>query len=590
MKIFRWQGIIILLVLIALVSVFFIFFFDTLVKKTLEKTLSTALRRPVEIQSFKSNILSLKFTIQNIQVADKKNPYKNLVQIKKVAFDLSSEKLAFKKYHIENLSVEDIALNTQRKTPAFTKEEQEEREKKDSKKIPNIFEKLKFPSVEEILKKEKLKTVEVGKHYEKELSYSIQEWKTYYKDIQKEREHIEKLKQQIKTLENQVKHIKSLDDIKKIKENVKSLKAQIDDRLKKIKNLKQKLKEDTQKIQNAYKDINQAYKYDLNYLKNKYSLDLEGGINLAGLLFGDTIKNYLKKGISIYKTISPYLKRGEEKQKELQEKRYRLEGRYVKYVEYNPSPDFVIKEGKLSLFMFDSKITGRLKNFSDNQKIYKKPFEIFLNSKETKLFKDFRFYSKFDRTTKQEKDNFNLEIDNLKTKEIVLKNFIKFTENSVNLRADVSVLEEKILNGEVKFIFEKTKPIILRTDSSAEIFKQLFEDINRFFVLVKLGGTLESPSFKIKSDLDDMLSARFKNLVNQKIAKFNTELQAKLDQNRQKYEKQIQQYKKEFEKYSKLISQYESEYKQLLEEIKRKFDTKELQKKIKKSILKKFKF
>ncbi len=588
MKIFRWQGVLVVLILTVLITVFFLFFFDSLVKKILQKTLSTALNRPVEIENLNSNLLALRFEIDNIQVADSDDPYKNLLQIQKLIFDLSSEKIAFKKYHVESVLFEKIQLNTKREKPAFVKKEKEE-EKKDKTqklKVPDFTQKLQFPSVKEILEREKLKTVEVGKRYKEELSSTIESWKKRYAELKKEKEELKNLTEKVKTLEEKIKKIKSLEDIKQIKKTVDELNKVIRQKLENIKNLKAQLKKDSQKIKQAYKELDKAYKEDIEYLKNKYSFDVEGGINLAGLLFGDTVKNYLQKGLSVYRAISPYLKKGEEKQKELEQKRYRLEGRYVKYVEYNPSPDFVIKDGKLSFVMFDSLITGKIKNFSDNQKIYKKPFEIFLISKETNVFDSFKFYSKFDRTTSTEKDSFNLSIENLKTKEIVLKDLVKFSDNYIVLDADIGILKEKFLKGKVKFSFKKTTPVVLRKDSSKDILKKLFEGIDRFYVMVDLDGTVDKPSFKIKSDLDEKLSSRFRKLVRAKVDRLNKQITQEVEKNKSMYLNEIKKYEEKFKEYEKVVSSYESSYKELLKEIKEKFDPKKLQKKIKKNILK----
>ena len=593
MKIIRWQGVIVLLFLVAFVFVFFIFFFDNLTKKILEKSLSLSLQRPVEIKDFDSNLLSLRFSLEGIQVADNKDPYKNVIEIKKVVFNLSSKELAFKKFFVEDLSIYDIKVNSKREKPAFIEKQERQKqseEKYTKRKLPDITQKLKLPSVEEILKREKLKTIEVGKKYKQELPKLIEKWDKNFKQLQKQQNDIQNLKEKIKNLEKKAKNIKSIDDIKSIKQEVEDIKNLINEKLAKIQSLKKQLKEDAKKIKQAYIEIDKAYKEDISYLKNKYSFDVEGGINLAGLLFGDTVKNYIQKAISIYKTVSPYLKKGEEKQRELEEKGYRLEGKYVQYVEFNPSPDFVVKEGNLSVLLSGSKLTGKIKNFSDNQKLYKKPFELTVSSKKTQYFDDVRFYSKFDRTTASAKDNFLINIKGLKTKEIILKDFIKFTQNIVNVNAEIKVLNENILKGHIKFIFDKTKPVVLKSDASADIIKKLFEGINRFFILIDLKGTLDKPSFGVKSDLDDILSNKFKKLVKEKVDKFNKELSGKLKVYKESYIKEFEEYKSKLDSYKNYVSKYETEYKSVLKQLKDKFSTKKLQKKIKKNLLKKFGF
>ncbi len=586
MKIFRWQGIVVLLILSILIGVFFIFFFDGLMKLILEKTFSTALQRPVEIQKFQSNLISLNFQIDKIQIGDKKDPFKNIAEIGKIKFNLDAGKLAFKKYDVENLSIENIQFNTKREKPSFVKKERKEEKEESKLDIKKFTQKLKVPSAKEILKREKLKTVEVGQKYEKEFKKIEEKWKKNYIEIQKEKETIKKLQEKVDYLKKKSKKIKNLEDIKRITETVKELQKEIKQKLSKIKSLKQEINKDKKTIENAYKEIQEAYKYDIKHLKEKYSLNVEGGINIAGLLFGDEVKKYLDKALSVYKTISPYLKRGEEKQKEIEEKNYRLEGKYVKYKEYNPYPDIVIQKGKLSLTAFNSNISGTLKDFSDNQKIYGKPFQLTFESKNSSLFKRFYFHSVFDRTKQSSVDSFKTQIDNLKSKDYEIKNFVKFINNTLAVKSDIKIKDEKKLNGYINLIFEKTEPVVLRTDKSAEIIKKLFEGINKFYIGINLSGEINSPAIKIKSDLDEMISKRLRKLIKAKIDKFNKELNKEIEKQKSKYMSEIQKYKKDIEKYQNIIKNYESKYKSILDEIKNKYSEKSLKKQIKKKLFK----
>ena len=593
MKIFRWQGIIALLVLIALISIFFIFFFDSLLKKTLEKTLSSTLKRPVEIENVKTDVLSLKFNINGLQIADKKDRYKNLLEIKSINFNLSSQKLAFKKYDIENLTVEEIRFSTKREKPWSIKErEKEEKPSKEEKKIDlkSFKEKLSLPSAKEILKREKLKTVETGKYYEEKLKELKIKWENKYKELQKEKQSLEALQKQIKELEKKAKKIKSIDDLKTITENAKQIKKQINQKIEKIKQLKRELKQDTELIKKAYSDLQKAYKEDINRLKRKYSLSLEGGVNLAGLIFGDKVKEYLEKGLSVYRTISPYLKRGEEKQKEIQEKGYRLEGRYVKYKETNPYPDIVIQNGKLSLVAFNSNIEGSLLDFSDNQKIYGKPFKITFKSNKSKYFESFLFDGIFDRTKQISKDSFTFEIKDLISQDLEIKNFVRFTDNKINLNGNINILNEQNIQGVIKLVFEKTKPVAITGENTKRLVEKLFEGINRFYLAANISGIIDSPKISFKSDLDEMVAKRFRNLVKEKVQKVNRELNKELEKYKNQYENKLNRYKTEFEKYKSIVENYEGTYEKALKEIKNKLSKKALEKKLKKRILEKFRF
>ena len=595
MKIFRLWGLILFLVLLAVFFAFFKFFFDGLVKVAIEKGGSAALQRPVEIKDFKSNLLSFEFNIDKLQIADNDDPMKNVVSIDKIQFNMNQQKLlAWKKYHIEHMLFENISFFTKREKPAKIKkvEKKETKEIKEEKlDFESFTQKLNIPTAKEILQKEQLKTIQVAKESKHQLKQIKEKWERIAKeDFPKEKQEIKQLQKEIKQLEKEAKKLKKPQDYKKFAEKVKKIKKEINKKIKRIKQLKKELEQDKKVVTSVYPKIKQASKEDLQKLKQKYSLSLEGGLNLAETIFGKEIKGYLEKAIEYYKIASPYLKRGEEKQTEIEEKKFRMAGKYVEFKEYHPYPDYVIQNAKLSLNAFDSKISGNLKDYSDNQKIYGKPLKISFNSQNGKMFKTFDLNSVFDRTTNTAKDNINLKITGLKAKDYDIQNYIKFTNNKMNVIGDIKILNEKELKGYLKLVFSNTTPVVLKQDNAGKILKKLFSNINKFYVGIDLGGEINSPDIKIKSDLDEMLSKRLRGMVKEKVAKLNADLQKTINSQKQKYLKEFEKYQKEFKKYESYISNYESQYKKLLKEATKKLGTKKYEKQLKEKLKEKLKF
>jgi uncharacterized protein (TIGR03545 family) len=596
MKIFRLWGIIVFLIIVALLFVFFKFFFDGIGKTAIEKGGSQVLQRPVEIKDFKSNIFSFEFTIDKLQIADTEDPMKNVVSVDKINFNVNQKKLlAWKKYQIENMLFENISFFTKREKAAKIKKKEKKAEeiKKEEKRLDfeSFTQKLNVPSAKEIIEKEHLKTIEVAKQSEQQLKQIKQKWEKIAKeDFPKEKQEIQELQKEIKQLEREAKKLKTPQDYKEFAEKVKKIKKEIDKKIKRIKQLKKELEQDKKVITSVYPKLKEASKEDIQNLKQKYSLSLEGGLNLAETIFGKEIKEYLNKAIEYYKIASPYLKRGEEKQKEIKEKRFRMAGKYIEYKEFHPYPDFVIKNAKLSLNAFDTKISGKLKDYSDNQKIYGKPLKISFNSKNGKVFKTFDLDSVFDRTTKTAKDSIKINITGLKSKDYQIKDYLKFTNNKINVVGDIEILNEKQLKGFIKLVFGNTKPVVLKQDNAGKILSKLFSDINKFYVSINLNGEIESPNLKIKSDLDEMLSKRLRSMVKEKVAKLNADLQKQINQQKLKYKKEFDKYTKELEKYEKYVSNYENQYKKLLKESTKKLGTKKYEEKLKQKLKEKLKF
>ncbi len=592
MKIFRWQGLVFVISIAGLISIFFLFFFDKILKSIFENSLERVLKKPVEIESVKTRLSSLEFSVKNIKVADKKNPYINLVQIERINFNLSSKKLAFKKYEIENLTFENVRFNTKRKEPiSFKKVKKEEKEKSLEKKsidVESFTEKLRIPSVKEILSREKLKTVETGKTYEEKFKSVLQKWEKNYEEIKKEEESLKKIKSELKALEKRAKNIKSPEDINEVLKLVRKLKQEINQKVKNIKSLKEEIEKDSKVVKNAYFDLNKAYKEDLNYLKSKYTFDTKGAIHISGLIFGKKIENFLSKGISVYKALTPYIKKGEEKQSTIEERGYRLEGRYVVYREKNPYPDLVVKHGSVSIQALDSKIKGTFKDFSDNQKIYGKPFTMSFSASESKYFKNFMFRVVLDRTKQISIDKFNLSIDDFKLKDFEIMDLVRFKDNLLNIKTDIKVFGEKEISGLIKLIFKRTKPVVNK-ENKTKIITELFKDIRNFYITANVSGSIDSPKVEVKSDLDEKLSSRLKAIIEEKSKELERKLSEELSKYKAKYMSEFKNYNEEFSKYRNIIKTYENQYMSYLKKLDEKYGKKALKKKLKESFLKNLK-
>jgi uncharacterized protein (TIGR03545 family) len=576
MKIFRLSGLIVFLVVLIFLFIFTQLFFDKIIKFSLEKGLSVAFQRPVEIGSFQSNIFSLSFKIKKLEVADKKDPFKNLVYIGKISFKIDPEKFfAWKKYYIEDASIEEISFNTKREKPfkfEIKKEETEEKEKLEKKQekqnFTDIIKNLELPSVKDIVKKENLKTVKVAAECKIKLEKIKEKWENFInKELPQEKENIKSIKNQIKKLEEESKQLKTPDDYINFAKKVNSLKEEINQKISKLKEIKEQFNEDLKTIQTAYKDIKNASNEDLNYLKNKYSLNLEGGLNLAGLIFGDDIKNYIDKFIHYYKILSPYLKTGEEKQTEIENKKFRLSGNYIQYKEFNPLPDVVIKNAKLSLNIFDTQINGNLLDYSDNQKIYKNPVKINFFAKKEGIFDTFNFYSVFDRTKKEAKDTFSFKITNLSIKNINTGDYLNFNNNKLDVNADIDIKDEKNIKGIIKLDFKQTHPQVLKNDKTGQILSSLLSDIKNFFIEINLYGQLNSPKFALNSNLDNILSDKLKRMFAEKVKSLNNIIEEYVKNLRESYLKEFSNYDKQMLNYKEKISSVENNYKDLLKNI-----------------------
>jgi len=108
-KTFRLAGILVLFFIIAVVSLFKIFIFDTIIKTSIEKSVSKASDKTVTIQNLTTSIFSSSIELENVFVSDVKNPSDN-IEIENIVFDIHLSQLIFKRLIVDNIIIDKMSF------------------------------------------------------------------------------------------------------------------------------------------------------------------------------------------------------------------------------------------------------------------------------------------------------------------------------------------------------------------------------------------------------------------------------------------------------------------------------------------------
>ena len=148
-------------------TVFVLFFMDDLLKTTFEEKGTEALGAQVDIGSLTTSLLNQSVEIKKIQVANAEKLEQNMVEVALFKFDFDLDRALKLKLYIDELTVDGIAFNTQRETPAqpvmisSQGEEIQEAASTDSGLEGfDLMQGIQFKSPGDILKSEKLETLE----------------------------------------------------------------------------------------------------------------------------------------------------------------------------------------------------------------------------------------------------------------------------------------------------------------------------------------------------------------------------------------------------------------------------------------------
>src|SRR5262249_6327788 len=116
--IFRWRGIIPMVLVVALLCVGWMLFGERIIRDTITEAGTKALGTELDIASVKLHPLSSSVEITAIGLADPFDRHRNLFEVRSVRVQLDGEPLFEKKLVVKTLAITDVVTGTRRTTPA----------------------------------------------------------------------------------------------------------------------------------------------------------------------------------------------------------------------------------------------------------------------------------------------------------------------------------------------------------------------------------------------------------------------------------------------------------------------------------------
>lgn len=526
MKIFRWQGVLAFALIGGLVGAFMILFLDGMIEKGIEEKGSLAAKTQIEIASLATSLLAQSITLTGIEVANPDNDMENLVQFKSLSLDLDGAQAISRKIIIDELQAHGIELNQKRTHPAKLPEGVEpakgngpDAESADPKALglPGLGG-LSMKSPEEILKSEKLETLEAGNRAKKTIDDLKAKWeKKFETDLNPTA--LKETKQKLAELQKKASD-GGLAGMANALKDFQDLRDDIQGRMDRITSMKSELEKDVQMAKQQIADLKNLPQKDFQRLKNKYSMNPEGGKNVLGSMLEGPLKEKLDKAWNAYKMISPYLNKG--KSTSPAEQVY-VRGKGVDIAFAKTSPDFLLKHGDLSLILFGTEVKGEIQDLSDNQKVYGKPAKMNFQSDKNDIFDSFALDVTMDKTGPNSQDMIGLNVKGLN-----LKNTgqAELKGGSAKVTGQLTITDESNLSGNFTAELDEVSLSIPKQEGNelANTIAQSLSTIDRINISVAISGTIENYQLDIKSNLSEIISKAVKNAFAGKMEGFESSL------------------------------------------------------------------
>jgi len=535
LKIIRPAGAIVFLMVITAIVLFWWLLADWLLKVSIESGGTKTVGARVELASAKLTFSPLGFHLENLQVTNPKQPMQNMLQLGQITGSLELMPLLMGQVIIQEMSATGIRLNTERKTSgAIQKPENETKSEQTTaqqSKLDLSAVKDKLPSVDEILAKEPIATLEKIKAFEQNI-------KTERADFEK---NIAALPDEarIKQHEKRIKEltegkIKSVEELKQRNQDLKKAKDEIIADRDALRKMRDQLKNAKGELNQHYDALKNAPAEDWDKIKSRYGLNATGAGNITGLLFGENSQLWLTRILAWAEQAQRLLPSDGGKDAPKPAPPARGNGRFINFATSNPLPDFLIRKAKLGLEMTAGDINLEVTDATHQPNILGRPMRLHAAASKLQNASDIKIDGVIDHVKPgAAKDTVTWSVMGFKMADVSISKSsslpLTLTSALANLKGNIE-LKNQVLAANVDAKFNNANWSSTATEGwTGQVAKSL-TSIHQFSLDGKLQGTLTSPKLSLHSDLDEQLKQAVAGQLKSKQSELEDKFKARLNE------------------------------------------------------------
>ena len=532
-RIFRWQGILVFLVLCAVAAAAWALFLDRAVERTIERTGTAVVGAKVELDKADVSLSPLGLTLLGLKVTNPGAPMTNAVEVGRIAFHMDGPNALRRKVIIEEMSVEDVRLNTPRKTSGAVAATEGQTPLQQLAELPSFV----IPNVKEAFEKEKgdLRSLKLlagaaadGEAMRARWDGKLGELKAAA-DVDKYQKRFDELKAKTGKA--------SIGNLLGGAKDVAALQKQVRADIQTVTDAKKAFAADLAALKKVAAETPAAVKDDARRLVDKYSLTPSGLANISRMLFGAKIAGSVQSALRWNERLSPFIERFKEnvKGKEVITP-LRAKGRDVRFREDRPLPDFLARLAKVSVSLPQGIFTGRIENLTSEQDVLGQPLKFSFSAENLKGLRSAALEGTFDRVDPAaRKDVLNLRLRGYEARDVKLVESaglpVSLKEGLADL--DISATLEKgnlaaRITAGVRSArlavekFEERPGLAGRVDAA---IRNALAGVTSLSLTAEVSGTPENFDLKVRSDVDEVLRSAVGALVRDQMAGFEKDLQ-----------------------------------------------------------------
>jgi len=532
-KFVRWQGILIFFVLCALAAGTWLLFVDRYAERAIEKTGTAVIGAKVELDKADVSLSPLGLTLLGLKVTNPNAPMTNAVEVGRVAFHMDGPNALRRKVIIEEMSVEDVRLNTPRKTSGAVAATEGRTPLQQLIELPSFV----IPNVKEAFEKEKagLRSLKLLTGAAADVGPMRTRWDAKVLEL-KAAADVERYQKQFEALKAKTGKA-SIGNLLGGAKDVAALQKQVRADIQTVTEAKRTFTGDLAALKQVAVETPAAVKDDARRLVDKYALTPSGLANISRMLFGGKIAGGVQSALRWNERLSPLIERVKEKVKGKEVvKPIRAKGRDVRFREDRPLPDFLTRLAKVSVSLPQGTFAGRIENLTSEQDVLGQPLKFSFSGENLKGLRSAALEGTFDRVNPSaRKDVLNLKLRGYEARDVKLVESASLPVSLKEGLADLDIsatLEKGGLTARITAGLRSARLSVEKAEERPGLagrvdaaIRNALTGITSLSLTAEISGTPESFDVKVRSDIDDVLKSAVGALVRDQMAGFEKDLQ-----------------------------------------------------------------
>lgn len=545
-------------------------FVDRWVESGLESAGEAVAGAKVEIDNLRLSLSPIAVQFSRLQVANSKDPWKNLFETGKVRFSLNFGQLLRGKYIIETMEVNGLILGTKRATdgslpkppPAppshnsvvaeITSTLGSEAQKAPVFDLNKIRKELK---VDSLLNVQNLRTVQYIDTLKLQVRDASQQWQATLNDVEKSKQRLADVQASINAIN--LNELKTVQNITAALNNVNNAYKGINDINETFKNRRTAVTTQLDRLTASVNTVDSYVRADYEMVRRLARVPDLSTRGLAKLLLGreilQKVTTYLSWIDFARTTVPKYVSQPDNAAPP------RFKGQDIHFPVDRAYPKWWIK--KIAISGGEDKAQnpeyfyakGEVHNIASDQRTTGFPLTVSLAGSKAGG-SAFTFDASFDRRPDIPVDNYKVTALNIPAADISFgqADFVpsRITKAMITSSAQAVVPGDRF-DSNIKLTFRDLALVFDRTPQGdiERITRDVLAGITGFNVGLRLWNTSGPLDVALTTDLDDQLAARTKKVIGDEFAKLQNDIRAKVDQRiaekRAEFEKMFNQKKDE---------------------------------------------